>query len=83
MAVRTAPASWTTVMQAEGTRDELLVLTGETDRVHLEGTGNLEAATTALRRLGAVKSVTGDRRNIDLTVEDAPGGARRYRRGGC
>ena len=60
------------VMQAEGTRDELLVLTGETDRVHLEGTGNLEAATTALRRLGAVKSVTGDRRNIDLTVEDAP-----------
>ena len=61
-------------LQAEGTRDELLSLTGETDRVHLEGTGEVEAAVGALNRLEAVRSVTNDRRSIDLTVVDAPAG---------
>ncbi|MCB1026331.1 MAG: ABC transporter ATP-binding protein [Microthrixaceae bacterium] len=61
-------------VQAEGTRDELLSLTGETDRVHLEGTGEVEAAVGALNRLEAVRSVTNDRRSIDLTVVDAPAG---------
>jgi ABC-2 type transport system ATP-binding protein len=60
------------VMQAEGTRDELLALTGETDRVHLEGSGQVEAAVDAVRRIGSVQSVTNDRRSIDLTVVDAP-----------
>ncbi len=60
------------VMQAEGTSDELLALTGETDRVHLEGSGQVGAAVETLQRLEAVRSVTSDRRRIDMTVVDAP-----------
>ena len=60
------------VLQAEGTRDELLELTGETDRVHLEGTGDLAGVAGALEVLEPVRSVAHDRRSIDLTVVDAP-----------
>ena len=59
-------------MQAEGTRDELLALTGETDRVHLEGTGDLARVAVDLEALDPVRSVARDRRSIDLTVVDAP-----------
>ena len=59
-------------MQAEGTRDELLALTGETDRVHLEGTGDLARVAVDLEVLDPVRSVARDRRSIDLTVVDAP-----------
>ena len=59
-------------MMAEGTRDELLALTGETDRVHLEGTGDLDGVTNALASLDPVRSVANDRRSIDLIVVDAP-----------
>ena len=59
-------------LQAEGTRDELLALTGETDRVHLEGTGDLAGVAVALEALDSVRSVARDRRSIDLTVVDAP-----------
>ncbi|NLH67059.1 MAG: ABC transporter ATP-binding protein [Candidatus Microthrix parvicella] len=59
-------------LQAEGTRDELLAITGETDKVHLEGTGEVAGAAAALEALDAVLSMTHDRRSIDLTVADAP-----------
>ncbi len=60
------------VLQAEGTRDELLRLTGEVDRVRLGGTGDLEAAAAALRSLDGVEQVVADRRTLELTVRDAP-----------
>ncbi|MEZ5382612.1 MAG: ABC transporter ATP-binding protein [Microthrixaceae bacterium] len=60
------------VLQAEGTRDELLATTGETDRVHLEGTGALADAADAVGKLEAVRSVARDRRSLNLTVMDAP-----------
>ena len=59
-------------MQAEGTRHELLALTGETDRVHLEGSGDLARVAVTLESLDPVRSVAHDRRSIDLTVVDAP-----------
>lgn len=59
-------------LQAEGTRDELLRLTGEVDKVALEGTGDLGAAHDALAAMDAVQRVGLDRRRLDLTVRDAP-----------
>ncbi len=59
-------------LQAEGTRDELLRLTGEVDRIDLVGSGDLAAAADALRALSGVEQVAHDGRIITLTVHDAP-----------
>ncbi len=58
-------------MQAEGTRDELLRLTGEVDQVHLAGTGAVASATEALRLLPGVVRVTAEARSLVVTVPDA------------
>jgi ABC-2 type transport system ATP-binding protein len=58
--------------QAEGTRDELLELTGDADRVHLSGSGDLAAAEGAVAGIPAVGSVHRDSLGLDLTVRGAP-----------
>nr|KEP24107.1 antibiotic ABC transporter ATP-binding protein [Georgenia sp. SUBG003] len=59
-------------IQAEGTRDELIRLTGGVDRIRLGGRADLAAAAEALRFLPAVERVDADRRELVLTVHDAP-----------
>jgi ABC-2 type transport system ATP-binding protein len=60
------------VLQAEGTRDELVRLTGAVDHIRLSGTGDTHAAAEALRALPSVSQVDVDRRELRLTVGDAP-----------
>lgn len=59
-------------VQAEGTRDELIRLTGGVDHIRLEGSGDTAAAATLLRELPAVQAVDADRHSLVLTVRDAP-----------
>ncbi len=59
-------------IQAEGTQDELIRLTGGVDTIRLSGTGDLEQASTALNDLASVERVDTDRRQLLLTVRDAP-----------
>ncbi len=59
-------------VQAEGTRDELIQLTGAVDHIRLTGGGDIESATVALRGLQAVDQVEADHRSLMLTVHDAP-----------
>ena len=58
-------------LQAEGTRDELVRLTGEVDRIDLAGGGEVGAAAVALADLAGVHQVAEDGRTITLTVVDA------------
>ena len=58
--------------QAEGTRDQLIELTGDADSVHLSGTGNLAAAAGAMAGIPAVDSVHRDSHGLELTVRGAP-----------
>ena len=60
------------VLQAEGTRDELIRLTGGVDNIRLSGAGDTRAAADALRALPSVSQVDADRREVRLTVDDAP-----------
>ena len=59
-------------IQAEGTRGDLITLTGDLDHIRLAGAGNTAATAEALRALPAVEQVAGDRRSLVLTVRDAP-----------
>ncbi|MGB5937156.1 MAG: ABC transporter ATP-binding protein [Ornithinimicrobium sp.] len=59
-------------IQAEGTQDELIRLTGGVDTIRLSGSGDLERAAAALIELPAVQHVDSERRELRLTVEDAP-----------
>ncbi len=58
-------------LQAEGTRDELVRLTGGVDHVRLSGAGDIGAAAAALRSLPTVVEVAADRSALTLTVRDA------------
>jgi ABC-2 type transport system ATP-binding protein len=60
------------VLQAEGTRDELIRLTGGVDHIRLTGSGDTRAAADALRALPSVSQVDADRHGVRLTVGDAP-----------
>ena len=59
-------------IQAEGTRDELIRLTGGVDHIRLTGAGDTAAAADVLRRLAAVTEVAAERHQLTLTVRDAP-----------
>ena len=59
-------------LQAEGTREELVRLTGGVDHVRLSGAGDLEGAAEALRTTAGVDRVDLDRRTLQLTCRDAP-----------
>lgn len=58
-------------IQAEGTRDELVRLSGGVDHIRLRGSGDTTAAAEALRGTVGVERVDGDQRTLDLTVHDA------------
>lgn len=60
------------VLQAEGTRSELIRLTGEVDHIQLHGAGDAAAAAAALRKLPAVSQVDVERGVLRLLVHDAP-----------
>ncbi|MEE6274521.1 ABC transporter ATP-binding protein [Georgenia wangjunii] len=60
------------VIQAEGTRGELITLTGGVDTIRLAGSGDTAAAAAALREIRAVEQVVAERRTLTLTVRDAP-----------
>jgi ABC-2 type transport system ATP-binding protein len=59
-------------LQAEGTRDELIRLTGGVDHIRLSGVGDVAAAAAALRAVPDVTEVVAERRVLMLTVCDAP-----------
>jgi ABC-2 type transport system ATP-binding protein len=59
-------------IQAEGTRSELIRLTGELDRVRLAGDGDVAGAAAAVARVPGVQHVDADRTGMLLTVADAP-----------
>ncbi|MBE0477172.1 MAG: ABC transporter ATP-binding protein [Coriobacteriia bacterium] len=58
---------------AEGTRDELVRLVGEHDRVRLTATGELGAAVAALQGMDAVREAGVAEGGLDLIVEGASG----------
>lgn len=60
-------------IQAEGTTNQLVELTGEVDRIDLRASGNADAAVLALRRLPGVQQVDGGPSGLILTVHDGPG----------
>lgn len=60
-------------VQAQGTRDELVALTGGADTISLAGSGDVEAAAEALGTLPAVQQVAQDGRGLQLTVQGAAG----------
>ncbi|HEY0641911.1 MAG TPA: ABC transporter ATP-binding protein [Nocardioides sp.] len=59
-------------LQAEGTRQELIRLTGGVDTIKLGGTGDLAGAAEELRLIRGVERVDTERRSATLTVKDAP-----------
>ncbi len=59
-------------VQAEGTRDELIQLTGGVDTIRLTGSGDLDAGARAVEALPAVERVVRERSTLVLTVHDAP-----------
>lgn len=60
-------------VQAEGTREELVSLTGGADTITLAGTGDLDAAEGAVAALSSVQQVARDGHRLHLTVEGAAG----------
>lgn len=59
-------------LQAEGTRDDLVRLTGGVDTIRLGGSGDLAGAAEQIRLIPGVERVDTDRRSATLTVVDAP-----------
>ena len=59
-------------IQAEGTRGELITLTGGVDTIRLAGSGDTAAVAAALREIRTVEQVVAERRTLTLTVRDAP-----------
>jgi ABC-2 type transport system ATP-binding protein len=59
-------------LQAEGTRDELVRLTGEADTIRLTGSGAGPEVLTALRSLPHVQQVDASAHDLRLLVHEAP-----------
>lgn len=59
-------------IQAEGTRNELIRLTGGLDHIRLLGSGAIEEAAQRLRGLPAVERADAEHGELLLTVRDAP-----------
>jgi len=58
-------------LKAEGTREELVALLGEHDKVHLVGSGHLEAGAKACANIAAVQTASVGDESIELLVEGA------------
>ena len=59
-------------LQAEGTRDELIRLTGGVDTIRLRGSGDLAAARSQFLTLPGVEQVDVAPQTLTLTARDAP-----------
>lgn len=59
-------------LQAEGTRDELIRLTGGVDTIRLRGSGDLAGARDRLTQADGVEQVDVAPQTLTLTVRDAP-----------
>ncbi|GAA1172210.1 ABC transporter ATP-binding protein [Ornithinimicrobium humiphilum] len=59
-------------VRAEGTRDQLIELTGGVDTIRLTGTGALDTGAEAVGRVPAVERVVRDGSTLVLTVRSAP-----------
>jgi len=59
------------LIMAEGTREELVAVVGERDRVRLTATGHVVAAEEALQRLASVEEASVREDGIDLLVNGA------------
>ena len=59
-------------LQAEGTQDELIRLTGGVDTIRLRGLGDLNAARDRLQVAPGVEQVDVGPQTLNLTVRDAP-----------
>ncbi|WP_022921191.1 ABC transporter ATP-binding protein [Ornithinimicrobium pekingense] len=59
-------------LQAEGTRDQLIELTGGVDTIRLTGSGSLDAGAAAVEQMPAVRRVVRDHGTLVLTVSNAP-----------
>lgn len=59
-------------LQAEGTRDQLIELTGGVDTIRLTGSGALDAGAAAVERVPLVQRVVRDQGRLVLTVHNAP-----------
>jgi ABC-2 type transport system ATP-binding protein len=60
-------------LMAEGTREELVALVGEHDRVRLAGTGDLSAAARACEAVAGVRAASVRDGELELIVEGARG----------
>ena len=58
-------------IKAEGTRQQLVALVGELDRIALGGTGALDEAAKAVTRIGGVESASPRDGGIDVVAKDA------------
>jgi ABC-2 type transport system ATP-binding protein len=59
------------VIQAEGTRRELVSMVGEKDRISISATGNLSGAVEALRLVPGVTDASASDHRIDVLADDA------------
>jgi len=60
-------------LEAEGTREELVALVGQHDRVQLQGTGDLEAGARAAAEIAPVQAASVRDGAIELIVDHARG----------
>jgi ABC-2 type transport system ATP-binding protein len=60
-------------LEAEGTREELVALVGQHDRVQLQGTGDLEAGARAAAEIAPVQTASVRDGAIELIVDHARG----------
>jgi ABC-2 type transport system ATP-binding protein len=60
-------------LKAEGTREELVALVGEHDRVRLAGTGDLAAAARACEAVAGVRAASVSGGELELIVDGARG----------
>lgn len=61
------------VLQAEGTRRELVSMIGEKDRVAISATGNLMAAAESVRAIDGVASASPADHHIEILADNASG----------
>lgn len=59
------------VIQAEGTRRELVAMVGETDRVSISAEGDLEAAASSTSQVNGVRDAVISDHNLEILANDA------------